>query len=123
MSTCFDNLNNKKLIIGLVHLLPMLGTPLYENGNLEKMTKKAIEDCLTLKKNGADGGLIQTVDVYYPSTDDTDYARVAGLAAIVAAVTRLAQVFSLELKLCGIASPPPWLFVKPQERTLRAVRL
>lgn len=84
MSTCFDNLNNKKLIIGLVHLLPMLGTPLYENGNLEKMTKKAIEDCLTLKKNGADGGLIQTVDVYYPSTDDTDYARVAGLAAIVA---------------------------------------
>ena len=83
MSTCFDNLNNKKLNIGLVHLLPMLGTPLYENGNLEKMTTKAIEDCLTLKKNGADGGLIQTVDVYYPSTDDTDYARVAGLAAIV----------------------------------------
>lgn len=83
-TTCFDGLNGKKLIIGLVHLVPMLGTPLYEDGNLEKMTKKAIEDCLTLKKNGADGGLVQTVDVYYPTTDDTDYARVAGLAAVVA---------------------------------------
>lgn len=86
MTTCFDNLNGKKLVIGLVHLLPMLGTPLYEEGNLDKMTKKAIEDCMTLKKNGADGGLIQTVDVFYPSTDDTDYARVAGLAAVTARV-------------------------------------
>lgn len=86
MGTCFDNLNGKKLVIGLVHLLPMVGTPLYRDGNMEKMTKKAIEDCLTLKKNGADGGLIQTVDVFYPATDDTDYARVAGLAAVTARV-------------------------------------
>ena len=67
MHTCFDDLNGKKLVIGLVHLLPMVSTPLYQDGNLDKMTKKAIEDCLTLKKNGADGGLIQTVDVFYPS--------------------------------------------------------
>lgn len=86
MTTCFDNLNGKKLVIGLVHLLPMLGTPLYEDGNMDKMLRKAIADCKTLKENGADGALIQTVDVFYPSTDDTDYARVAGLAAITARV-------------------------------------
>lgn len=86
MATCFDNLNGRKLVIGLVHLLPMLGTPLYEDGNMDKMIRKAIQDCKTLKENGADGGLIQTVDVYYPSTDDTDYARVAGLAAVTARV-------------------------------------
>ncbi len=86
MATCFDNLNGRKLVIGLAHLLPMVGTPLYEDGNLDKMTQKAIADCLTLKNNGADGALIQTVDVYYPATDDTDYARVAGLAAVVARV-------------------------------------
>ena len=68
MATCFDDLNGKKLVIGLVHLLPMLGTPLYEDGNMDKMTEKAIADCKTLKENGADGGLIQTVDVFYPST-------------------------------------------------------
>lgn len=86
MNTCFNHLNGKKLVIGLVHLLPMLGTPLYEDGNMDKMLRKAIEDCKTLKENGADGALIQTVDVFYPSTDDTDYARVAGLSAITARV-------------------------------------
>lgn len=86
MANCFSNLNGKKLIIGLVHLLPMLGTPLYKSGNMDAMTKKAIQDCITLKENGADGALIQTVDVYYPSTDDTDYARVAGLASVTARV-------------------------------------
>ena len=84
MITCFDNLNGRRLVIGLVHLLPMLGTPLYEDGNLEKMTEKALNDVKTLKDNGADGCLIQTVDVFYPSTDDTDYARVAGLSAVTA---------------------------------------
>lgn len=86
MATCFDHLNGKKLVIGLVHLLPMPGTPLYEDSNLDKMTRKAIADCKTLKENGADGCLVQTVDVYYPATDDTDYARVATLAAVTARV-------------------------------------
>lgn len=82
----FKNLQGKKLVIGLVHLLPMPGTPLYKEGNIDQMSRKAIADCLTLKKSGADGGLIQTVDVIYPATDDTDYARVAAMAAIVARV-------------------------------------
>ena len=86
MKTCFSDLNGKKLVIGLVHLLPMAGTPLYEEGNIDKMIRKAVEDCKTLQANGADGCLIQTVDVYYPSTDDTDYARVAGLSAVTARV-------------------------------------
>lgn len=86
MGTCFENLNGKKLVIGLVHLTPMLSTPLYKEGDLDKMTRKAIADCRALKENGADGGLVQTVDVYYPATDDTDYARVAGLAAVTARV-------------------------------------
>ena len=41
MATCFDHLNGKKLVIGLVHLLPMPGTPLYEDGNLDKMTRNS----------------------------------------------------------------------------------
>lgn len=85
-NTIFDNLNGKKLVIGLVHLLPMPGTPLYQEGNLEKMTEKAIADCKALQNAGADGGLIQSVDVYYPATDDTDYARVATIAMIAGRV-------------------------------------
>lgn len=82
----FENLNGKKVIIGLVHLCPMPGTPQYKDGNLDKMSKKAIQDCLTLKESGADGGLIQTVDNVYPVGDDTDYVRVATLSAIAARV-------------------------------------
>ena len=82
----FKNLNNKKVILGLVHLIPMPGTPLYEEGNIEKMLEKAIKDCKALKNGGADGGLLQSVDVIYPNTDDTDYARVATLSMIAARV-------------------------------------
>ncbi len=82
----FENLNGRKLVIGLVHLLPMPGTAQYEEGNIEKMTRKAILDCITLKENGADGSLLQTVDNVYPVGDDTDYARVATLAMIAGKV-------------------------------------
>ena len=50
MKTCFSDLNGKKLVIGLVHLLPMAGTPLYEEGNIDKMIRKAVEDCKTLDR-------------------------------------------------------------------------
>ncbi len=87
-NTIFDHLNGRKLVIGMVHLLPMPGTPLYQEGNVEKMTEKAVRDCKALENAGADGGLIQSVDVYYPSTDDTDYARVATIAMIAGRVRR-----------------------------------
>lgn len=113
MATCFDNLNGKKLVIGLVHLLPMLGTPLYEGGNMEKMIRKAIEDCKTLKANGADGGLIQTVDVYYPSTDDTDYARVAGWRQSPPGFVKRLDLTSCWVpRSCGTASRPLWRCAK-----------
>lgn len=96
----FKNLEQKKLVIGLVHLTPMPGTPQYKDGNLDQMTKKAIEDCLTLKANGADGGLIQTVDNIYPTGDDSDYARVASLAMISARVRdAVGPVFKIGVQL------------------------
>ncbi len=82
----FKNLNGRKLVIGLVHLLPMPGTPFYEEGNVEKMTQKAIEDCLALRNGGADGALIQSVDVVYSATDETDPVRVATISKIAALV-------------------------------------
>lgn len=82
----FKNLNGKKVILGLVHLKPMPGTPLYEEGNVEMMLEKAIKDCKALQNGGADGGLLQSVDVIYPATDDTDYARVSTLSMLAARV-------------------------------------
>ena len=86
MATCFDNLGGKKLVIGLVHLLPMPGTPNYKDGNMEKMLRKAVEDAKTLKANGADGCMVQPGNSIYPCTDDTDYIRVACLSAAISLI-------------------------------------
>lgn len=79
-----------KYVIGLVHLLPLPGTPLYEAGNLEKSLGKALSDVRALRAGGADGCLLQTVDKIYPSGDDTDYARVSAMAVIAHEVRRAA---------------------------------
>lgn len=82
----FETLGTKKIVIGMVHLLPLPGTPFYQEGNVEKSLTKAVADATALYAGGADGCLIQTVDRVYPTTDEADYARVAAMAAITKAV-------------------------------------
>ncbi|MBN2044344.1 MAG: hypothetical protein JW757_04920 [Anaerolineales bacterium] len=78
----FSNLGNQKLVLGLIHLIPLPGTPLYKEGDLEIALDKAIKDAQALYRGGADGCLVQTVDRIYPSGDDADYARVSSMAII-----------------------------------------
>jgi membrane complex biogenesis BtpA family protein len=82
----FDTLGKKKIVIGMVHLLPLPGTPFYQEGNFEQTLEKAVADATALYHGGADGCLVQTVDRVYPATDEADYARVAAMATIVKAV-------------------------------------
>jgi membrane complex biogenesis BtpA family protein len=82
----FDALGKKKVVIGMVHLLPLPGTPFYQEGNMEQCLDKAVADATALYQGGADGCLIQTVDRVYPPGDEADYARVAAMAAITKAV-------------------------------------
>lgn len=75
--------SHEKMIIGLVHLHPLPGTPLYQQGGLARSKEKVKRDVSALIEGGASGCLVQSVDKIYPSTDDTDYARVAGMALLV----------------------------------------
>jgi membrane complex biogenesis BtpA family protein len=84
---CFDSLGKKKVVIGMVHLLPLPGTPFYREGSMEQVLAQALADATALCHGGADGCLIQTVDRVYPANDEADYARVAAMAAIVKAVS------------------------------------
>ncbi len=84
----FENLGKKKVVIGLVHLRPMPGTPFYQEGDFERSLEKALRDTTALYRGGADGCLIQTVDKVYPARDEADYTRVAAMAAIVHAVAQ-----------------------------------
>lgn len=83
-----DFKSGKKYIIGLVHLLPLPGTPFYQAGSQEAIIDKAVSDALALVRGGADGCLIQTVDRAYSNLDDTDYARVAAMTLVTQAVKR-----------------------------------
>lgn len=79
---------NKKLVFGLIHLLPMPGTPYYKEGDFEKSIEKAVFDAKALENGGATGCLIQTVDKVYPSGDDTDYVRVSCMSVIASQVKK-----------------------------------
>jgi membrane complex biogenesis BtpA family protein len=83
----FDNKINKKLVIGLVHIKPLPGTPFFEKGNYELSMEKALRDVNALVKGGADGCLIQTVDRVYP-IDTVDYARLAAFSTIIYEVSK-----------------------------------
>jgi membrane complex biogenesis BtpA family protein len=85
----FTNLNGKKYVVGLVHLKPMPGTPFYNEGDFDLSMEKALKDTQALLDGGADGCLLQTVDKVYPSSDDTDYARVSAMAVITHEVKKL----------------------------------
>jgi membrane complex biogenesis BtpA family protein len=78
----FKNLGNKKIIIGLIHLKPLPGTPYYKEDSFEEILEKALADAKALYRGGADGCLIQTVDRIYPAGDDADYARVSAMSVI-----------------------------------------
>jgi membrane complex biogenesis BtpA family protein len=82
----FDSLGKKKVVIGMVHLLPLPGTPFYQEGTIAQMLADAVADATALYHGGADGCLMQTVDRVYPPRDEADYARVAAMATVVKAV-------------------------------------
>jgi membrane complex biogenesis BtpA family protein len=84
----FDTLGKKKVVIGMVHLQPLPGTPFYHEGSLEQIRDNAVADATALYQGGADGCLVQTVDRVYPAEDEADYARVAAMATIVQAVAQ-----------------------------------
>jgi membrane complex biogenesis BtpA family protein len=96
----FDALGKRKVIIGLVHLLPCPGTPHFEEGNFEKSLEKAVAGARALEKGGADGCLIQTVDKVFPTADEADYACVAAVAAITQAVSQnTSEVFQIGVQI------------------------
>jgi len=84
----FHNLGKKKVVLGMIHLKPLPGTPHHEEGMLEEALDKAVKDARALDGGGADGCLIQTVDRVYPAGDEADYARVAAMAKIVHEVAK-----------------------------------
>lgn len=84
----FDTLGKSKAVLGMVHLGPMPGTPFYEEGTYEATFEKALGDARALYEGGATGCLVQTVERVYSVKDEAEPSRVAGVAAIVRAISQ-----------------------------------
>lgn len=84
----FDTLGKQKAILGMVHLGAMPGTPFYEEGSYQATFDKALGDATALFEGGATGCLVQTVDRVYSTKDESDPARIAGVANIVRAIAQ-----------------------------------
>lgn len=78
-----QGLGRRKLVLGMVHLQPLPGTPFYEHGSFARTIETAIKSVRALHDGGADGCLIQTVDRVYSAGDEADPARTTAIGLIV----------------------------------------
>lgn len=75
-----------KLVLGMIHLSPLPGTPFHEEGSFQATLATAVASAVALAEGGADGCLVQTVDRVYPVVDESDPARTAAMALVVQAI-------------------------------------
>jgi membrane complex biogenesis BtpA family protein len=76
----------RKTVIGMIHLQPLPGTPFHVEGSFEQTLETAVSSAVALRRGGADGCLLQTVERVYSTKDEADPARVTAMGLITRAV-------------------------------------
>ncbi len=76
----------KQFIIGMVHCLPLPGTPGYD-GNMQKIIDQAVKDAVTLERAGVDAVIVENMGDD-PFAVELDVAQSTALAAVSMAVRR-----------------------------------
>lgn len=61
MFSITDLFGNDKAIIGMVHLLPLPGSPAYEGWGIEEIEDHALRDAVTLEEGGVDGLIVENM--------------------------------------------------------------
>lgn len=76
---------NKKLIIGMVHCLPLPGTVKFD-GDMQKVIDQAIGDAVTLEKAGVDAIIVENMgdDPFSIKLDNIQVAALASVSTLVA---------------------------------------
>ncbi|WP_320064508.1 BtpA/SgcQ family protein [Micromonospora sp. RTGN7] len=76
----------QKLVLGMIHLSPLPGTPFFTEGSFAATLDTAVRSARALDAGGADGCLVQTVDRVYSVEDSADPARTVAMGLVVNAV-------------------------------------
>ncbi len=83
----FESLGKKKVVLGMVHLGALPGTPFYVADTYEAVRAKAIADALALQEGGADGCVVQNAGDRVFAVDQADPVVVAAVTDVVRAIT------------------------------------
>ncbi len=81
----------EKVIIGVVHLLPLPGSPRYR-GNFEEVLERALEDAKALERGGVDGMIVENYGdkPFYP--DNVPKETIAAMSIVVSRVVEEVSV-------------------------------
>ena len=92
--------SNNRVVLGMIHLPPLPGTPYYEANNFGEILQFAVNSACVLDNCGADGCLVQTVDRVYPADDSMDPARVSAVSVVVHEISRAtSEDFSIGVQI------------------------
>lgn len=90
MKNFYDIFPRKKIVIGMVHLKPLPGSPNFE-GDLEQVYESALQDLKAIEAGGAHGAIVENFsDV--PYTTENPLETVLSMTAIVAGLKREATI-------------------------------
>ena len=81
---------NKKPIMGMVHCLPLPGTPNYKD-NMEEIIERAIIDAITLEKAGVDAIIIENISDY-PLGVELDFEQRIALTTVTTLVRQKVNI-------------------------------
>ena len=82
----FENLGRKKVVLGMVHLGALPGTPFFAEGSYAAVRDKALSDAQALEAGGADGCVVQNAGDRVFAIDHADPVIIAAMADIVRAI-------------------------------------
>lgn len=84
-----------KPIIGMVHLKPLIGSPLFDKEKMpmEKIIEIAVQEAVTMEKAGVDGLQIENIwDYPFSKGEDIGYETCAALTAAAMAVSQSVSI-------------------------------
>lgn len=87
MSGLSDMLGVPKALIGMVHLLPLPGSPRWQ-GDMGAVIRRAAEDALSLEAGGMNGLLVENYGDVPFSPGRVEAATVAAMAVVIAEIRR-----------------------------------
>lgn len=82
----FDDLGKKKIVLGMVHLGALPGTPFFADGSYEAVRDKAVGDARALEAGGADGCVVQNAGDRVFAVDHADPVILVAMTDVVRAI-------------------------------------